>query len=82
MSEISFGEYHLYDVLLPGETSDYFAIRDFKSHWPKKNKLEFYLEANNRRVYLKTKQEYILDYDDKLYIVIWDTTEVYNPLSD
>ena len=41
--------------------------------------VEFYMVKGDKRVFLKTKEYYRLEKDQKLSIIISDTTEVVNP---
>ena len=82
LENISFGEVSVYDVLLPGETSEKVEVSDYKKTFPKKHQLEFYMTSNGKTVYLKTKAYYSLDYDETLVIKITDSTEVVNPSVD
>ena len=80
LDNISFGNFSIYYSLLPGETSTEVTITDKKESFPKINQLEFYMESNGNKVYLKTKNKYKLDSGETLLITISDTTEVINPL--
>ena len=80
LENISFGDISVYYSLLPGETSTEVTVSDFKESFPKINQLEFYMESNGNKVYLKTKRKYKLDYGETLLITISDSTEVINPL--
>lgn len=80
LENISFGDVSVYYSLLPGETSTEVTVSDYKESFPKINQLEFYMVSNGNKVYLKTKNKYILDYGETLLITISDTTEVINPL--
>jgi len=80
LDNISFGNVSVYYSLLPGETSAEVTITDKKESFPKINQLEFYMESNGNKVYLKTKNKYKLDSGVTLLITISDTTEVINPL--
>ena len=80
LENISWGDVSVYKYLLPGESSDEIEITDKKKNFPMINQLEFYMVSNGRRVFLKTKAEYSLDYDETLEIVISDTTKLLNPM--
>ena len=79
LQNINWGGTGVYDYLMTGETSYDVTISDKKDSWPKTFQLEFYMVADGNRVYLKTRQQYTLDYDQELLIVVADTTAVYNP---
>lgn len=80
LTNISWGDYYLSDVLLPGVTSDKYYIEDEDDFWPKTNNVEFYMEKGLNRVYLKTKYKFTLNSDDDITIIISDTTSVVNPI--
>jgi hypothetical protein len=80
LENISFGNVSIYSSLLPGETSAEVTVRDLKKSFPAIKQLEFYMENNGNKVYLKTKKYYKLDYGVTLLITVSDTTEVINPL--
>jgi hypothetical protein len=80
LDNISFGDISIYYSLLPGETSSEVTVSDSKRSFPKINQLEFYMESNGNKVYLKTKKKYRLDSDETLTITVSDTTQVINPL--
>ena len=82
LENISWGDYSVYENLLPGEKSEAVSVRDWKNTFPKKHYLEFYMVGGGNRVYLRTKEKYELDYDNTITIVISDSTEVINPLLD
>ena len=68
--------------LLPGETSDDVIFTDYKEFFPKTDVLEFYMTANDKRVFLKTRESYTLNAGGELTIVISDDTEVVNPMTE
>jgi len=68
--------------LYPGESSDEIIIMDKRDKFPKTSAVEFTMIYNDKRVFLRTKQKYSLDYDEKLLIVLHDTTKVYNPATE
>ena len=80
LENISFGDRSINYSLLPGEITDDIVIEDYQDKFPKINQLEFYMESNGNKVYLKTKNKYRLDSGDRLVIIISDSTEVINPL--
>lgn len=80
LENISFGDVSIYYSLLPGETSPEVTVVDDKESFPKVNQLDFYMESNGNKVYLKTKYKYSLDAGETLLIIISDTTKVVNPL--
>ncbi|MDP4188464.1 MAG: hypothetical protein Q8907_16560 [Bacteroidota bacterium] len=80
LENISFGDVSVFSSLLPGETSTEVTVVDCKESFPKVNQLDFYMESNGNKVYLKTKYNFSLDAGQTLLIIISDTTKVVNPL--
>jgi len=80
LDNISFGTVSVYSSLIPGETSSEVTITDEEGTFPKINQIEFFMQSNGNRVYLKTKKKYQLNAGETLLIVISDTTEVISPL--
>jgi hypothetical protein len=80
LDNISFGKVSIYYSLLPGQTSDEVIVSLKKEAFPVLRQLEFYMENDGNKVYLKTKNKYRLDYGETLLITISDSTEVINPL--
>lgn len=68
--------------LLPGETSAEVFFTDYNEFFPKTDIVEFYMAANGKRVFLKTRQSYTLNAGGELTIVISDDTEVVNPMTE
>jgi hypothetical protein len=80
LDEIRFEDTFIRSSLLSGETTNEVTITDKKESFPKNNQLQFYMENNGKRVYLKTKDSYQLDAGKTLLIIIYDSTKVINPL--
>jgi hypothetical protein len=80
LESMSFGKVAVYSSLLPGQTSTEVEVIDRKKSFPIIHQLEFYMVSNGSRVYLKTKNKYVLEAGGTLLITISDTTEVINPL--
>ena len=79
LESISWGDYSITYSLITGEESNEVTIEDKKGTFPKMNDLNFYMVSGDKRVFLKTKEKYILNADQNLTIVISDSTEVLNP---
>ncbi len=79
LESVSWGDYSIAYSLLTGETSDEIKIADKKKSFPQINEVSFYMVNSGKRVYLKTKNKFLIDADQNLLIVITDTTSVINP---
>ena len=79
IESISFNDYPIYGTLLPGQSSTKLEIKEFKNKFPFTGQIEFYMTSGSKKVFLKTKESFYLDYDQNLLIVISDSTEVINP---
>ncbi|MDY0103268.1 MAG: hypothetical protein RBS07_10025 [Lentimicrobium sp.] len=79
IESISFDDYPIYGELLPGQSSEKLEIKELKDKFPFTGPIEFYMTSGSKKVYLKTKQSFQLDYDQDLVVVITDSTEVINP---
>ena len=79
LQQINWDEYPIARSLLPGEKSRTYTVTDYKSDFPKKSVVKFYMKRGDNQVYLETKYVFTLDVDDNLLIVISDTTQVINP---
>ncbi|MEA2043068.1 MAG: hypothetical protein U9N85_11025 [Bacteroidota bacterium] len=82
LEQIRWNDRQISYSLLPGETSDQVIFTDYKEFFPKTEVLEFYMTANNKRVYLKTRESYTLNAGGELNIIISDDTEVLNPITE
>ena len=80
LENINFGDIPITYSLMPGQKSSKVTVTDSKEKFMKTGQVEFIMARDGKRVYLKTKAEYLLDYDEDLFIIISDTTEVVNPL--
>ena len=79
LEQVSWDGYSIANSLLPGETSKTYKVVDFKSDFPKRAVVKFYMKRGDNQVYLETKYIFTLDVDDNLLVVISDTTQVINP---
>jgi hypothetical protein len=77
--DVKWGDFYIATELLPGETSEQIIITKDEEKLPKSNKISFKMEANNESIYLETEEEYLLDEDADLLIVLDDNTKVKNP---
>jgi hypothetical protein len=77
--DIKWGDNYIATELLPGETSEKLTIRKYDEKLPRSHRISFKMTANNKSIYLETEQEYLLDEDDDLLIVLTDDTKVKNP---
>jgi hypothetical protein len=77
--DIRWGSAYIVTELLPGETSEKRTVHKSLVELPASNRLSFTMKANNQSVYLETEEEFFLDEDEKLIIVLTDDTEVTNP---
>lgn len=83
LSNISFGDYAVYNNLLPGESGSVVISEEWSNvSFPLTESVSFYMVKGGDRVYLRTKESYRLDKDDELTISITDDTEVVNLLTD
>lgn len=80
IESISFNDFSIYGTLLPGQSSTKLEIEEFKNKFPFTGQIEFYMTSGSKKVFLKTKESFYLDYDQNLVIVISDSTEVINPM--
>ena len=78
ISGLHWGDYGIYEKLMPGETSSSQTITDEEKFG--KHRLEFYLNAKNNSVYLETAEVYSLHDGDEKKIIIDDNTLVINPI--
>ncbi|MDL2223474.1 hypothetical protein LJB98_05185 [Bacteroidales bacterium OttesenSCG-928-M11] len=81
LENISINGYGISSRLLPGETGKrVFYEESDDISFPINGHIEFYMISGDSRVYLKTKEVYTLDLEEKLFIDITNKTEVENPL--
>jgi hypothetical protein len=80
LESVNWADYSITYSLLPGEKSEKVVIREYRDAFPITGQLEFYMVGNGNQVYLKTKESYILDYNELLQITISDSTQVINPM--
>lgn len=79
IENMSFGDYKISGSIITSETSQVTKIRDNKRNFPKKAALRFYMISKGNTVYLRTKQEYQLEKEGTLEIVLENSTEVEAP---
>lgn len=77
ITEIYWGNTYITSSLLPGQTSGEKTLTEDKI--PATHSISFKMTANNKTVYLETKETFRIDEDDDILIVLDDKTEVYNP---
>jgi hypothetical protein len=82
LDNINFDKIGIGTCVLPGETTQEVTISSREVSFPLSAQLQFYMVKSDRRVFLKTKETYTLNVDDKLVVVISDDTEVVNVLND
>ncbi|MDR0691699.1 MAG: hypothetical protein LBF69_01530 [Prevotellaceae bacterium] len=83
LDNISFDKFGIGSYILPGETTPELTISTADDvSFPLSAPLQFYMVKGDRRVFLKTKEIYTLNVDDKLVVVISDDTEVVNMLNE
>jgi hypothetical protein len=83
LSNISFGDYAIYNNLLPGESGSLIISEEWNNlSFPITKHVFFYMVKGGDRVYLRTKDSYKLNKNDDLTISITDDTEVVNLLND
>ena len=80
LENINFNDIPITYSLMPGQKSSKVRVSGYKDDFPKAGQVEFIMTRDGNRVYLKTKASYLLNYDENLFIIISDTTEVENPL--
>ena len=79
IQEVYWGDFSVAAELLPGETSEELTISKSDEDLPSSHRLKFVMYANQRKIYLETKEEYYLNTDDHLLIKVNDGTPVSNP---
>ena len=77
--DVKWGDIYIATELLPGETSEKLTIEEYREKLPSSHKITFKMSANNKSIYLETVDEYLLDEEDDLLIILSDETEVENP---
>jgi len=65
--------------LITNASSSVEEIRDKKNNFPKKFPVVFYRESKGNRVLLRTKEEFTLNFEDSLNVIIKNSTEVHAP---
>lgn len=79
IQDVKWGDHYLSYELLPGETSSKISISYYDEKLPANHKVSFTMSANQKSIYLETVEEYLLDEDQEILIVLSDSTEVKNP---
>lgn len=77
--DVKWGKFYVATGLLPGEASSKKTITDDDVHFPAANIVSFKMVANNKTIYLETEEQYTLNEDQDLLIVLTDETKVKNP---
>lgn len=77
--DVKWGDIYVATDLMPGETSGKYSIPKSVEKLPKSNHVSFKMTANNKTVYLETQEEFLLEEDGDLLIVLDDDTQVVNP---
>jgi hypothetical protein len=80
ISGIKYGDFYISGYIIPGESTTTTIKADNKDDFPMENVIEFYMEANGNKVFLKTKEKFKLDLEGNITITITDSTEVVNPM--
>jgi len=76
--DVKWGHINIASKLLPGEARK-LTIYKYEDKLPSRYKISFKMTANNKSIYLETEEEFLLDEDDDLLIVLTDDTKVKNP---
>jgi len=79
LEDVKWGDVYMAYELLPGESSEKMKLRRYDKKLPATHKVTFKMTANNKTIYLETIDEYLLDEEDDLLIVLSDDTPVKNP---
>jgi hypothetical protein len=82
LDNVNFDKFGVGSYILPGESTPEVTISSKEASFPLSAQLQFYMVKGDRRVFLKTKDTYTLNADDKLTITINDDTEVVNMIND
>lgn len=85
IKNVRWGDVFLSDALLPGERSPKKRVYDNSTSGvdlPEENPVVFYLEVNGDVVFLETREQFRLDINQHVDIIINDSTPVYNSLTD
>ncbi|MGE4290058.1 MAG: hypothetical protein AB7E36_15340 [Salinivirgaceae bacterium] len=77
--DVKWGEVYLATELLPGETSEKISIEKYEKELLGKHLVSFIMTANNQSIYLETEEEFLLNEDDDVLIILTDDTQVKNP---
>lgn len=77
--DVKWGDIYIATELLPGETSEKLTVQKFQEKLPGIHKVSFKMKANDKSIYLETEEEFLLDEDGYLLIVLTEETLVKNP---
>ena len=77
--DVKWGEIYLSSELLPGQTSEKISIEKREKKLPFSSKISFTMYANSKTIYLETQEEFLLNEDQDLLIILDDNTKVKNP---
>ncbi|WP_423129002.1 hypothetical protein [Gaoshiqia sp. Z1-71] len=77
--DVKWGNIYIATELLPGESSGKLTIDKDWEKLPARHKISFKMTANDKSIYLETEEEFLLDEDDDLLIVLTDDTKVKTP---
>ncbi len=79
IEDVRWGDLYIAYELIPGESSGNVTIRKYDEKLPASHNVSFKMTANNKSIYLQTEEEYYLDEDGDLLIILTDDTKVRNP---
>ena len=84
LENVSYASNSLTHRLYPGESSSKVRLSDDDDRvsFPMSAQIEFYMVKGDKRVFLKTKESYILKKNQTLEVTITDETEVVNPMTE
>lgn len=76
ITDVRWGKVALDYDLLPGETSPKIRVDRYDYELPASHRISFTMSANNKSVFLQTSEEFLLNEDDDILIVLSDETKV------
>lgn len=79
IEDVYWGDNYLSSELMPGEKSSVNIINKYEEELPSSNTITFKMTANNSSIYLQTVEKFTLNQDEKILIVLEDSTKVVNP---
>jgi len=77
--DIKWGDIFIASSLLPGESSQSKIINKNSEKLPTSKSITFKMKANEMSVFLETSQQFLLNEDEDLLIILDDNTPVFNP---